>query len=85
MHTTHLRKVGGSIMLSVPPALLEMLHLQVGATVGVVVEGNRLVIEPQPRAHYTLDELLSLCDASQPLSVEDQEWSNSRTAGRELL
>lgn len=85
MHTTHLRKVGGSIMLSVPPAILEMLHLQAGATVGVVVEGNRLIIEPQPRTRYTLDELLSLCDASQPLSIEDQEWSNAGRVGRELL
>jgi len=85
MYTTHLRKVGGSIMLSVPPAILEMFHLQAGATVGVVVEGGRLIIEPQPRTRYTLDQLLSLCDASQPLSVEDLEWSEGGPVGRELL
>ncbi len=27
MHTTKLRKVGGSVMLSTPPALLDVLHL----------------------------------------------------------
>ena len=46
MHTTNLRKVGGSVMLAVPPAILEMLHLQAGI-VGVSVNGGRLVIEPR--------------------------------------
>ena len=35
MHTTNLRKVGGSIMLAVPPALLDILHLRPGAKVGI--------------------------------------------------
>ena len=62
MHTTNLRKVGGSVMLAVPPAILEMLHLQAGATVGVSVDGGRLVIEPRPRPRYTLAELLAEAD-----------------------
>ena len=37
MHTTSLRKVGGSVMLAVPPAFLDQLHLQAGATVGLQV------------------------------------------------
>ncbi|MGD0291076.1 MAG: antitoxin, partial [Candidatus Binataceae bacterium] len=57
MHTTNLRKVGGSVMLAIPPALLEILHLQPGAKVGMAVESGRLVVEPQPRRRYTLDEL----------------------------
>jgi antitoxin ChpS len=48
MHTTNLRKVGGSVMMVLPPAILDMLHLQAGATVGVSVEGGRLVVEPSP-------------------------------------
>ncbi len=44
MHTTNLRKVGGSVMLAVPPAILDLLHLQVGATVSVDVDDGRLVI-----------------------------------------
>ncbi len=38
MHTTNLQKVGSSIMLAVPPAILDLLHLQAGATVGMAVE-----------------------------------------------
>ena len=40
MHTTNLRKVGGSVMLAVPPAILDLLHLQGGATVGIAVAGG---------------------------------------------
>ena len=32
-HTTNLRKVGGSVMLAVPPTLLDLLKLGVGAKV----------------------------------------------------
>lgn len=41
MHVTHLRKVGGSVMLVVPPALLDMLDLHPGAMVSLAVEGGR--------------------------------------------
>jgi antitoxin ChpS len=44
MHTTNLRKVGGSVMLAVPPAILELLQLRAGATVGVSVEAGRLIV-----------------------------------------
>jgi antitoxin ChpS len=66
MHTTHLRKVGGSVMLAVPRALLDILNLQPGAKVGIAVESGRLVVEPRQRPRYTLDELLALCDPKAP-------------------
>jgi antitoxin ChpS len=46
MHTTSLRKVGGSIMMAVPPAFLDMLHIGAGTTVAVEVEHGRLVVQP---------------------------------------
>jgi antitoxin ChpS len=85
MHTTNLRKVGGSVMLVVPPALLDVLHLAVGAKVGLAIDNGRLVIEPAARPRYTLDELLAQCDASSEVSVEDREWLDARPVGRELL
>jgi len=84
MHTTNLRKVGGSIMLTVPPAILDLLHLRAGATVGVAVEDGRLVIEPQ-RPHYTLEELLAQCDPSAELTTEDRQWLEAKPVGNELL
>ena len=85
MHTTNLRKVGGSIMLAVPPAILDLLHLHVGATVGLVVDDGRLVVEPTPRPRYSLDELLAQCDASAEISEEDRTWLDDRPVGSELL
>ena len=85
MHTTNLRKVGGSVMLAVPPAILDLLHLRPGATVGVTVDGGRLVVEPQQRQRYSLDELLAQCDASAELTVEDRAWVDAKPVGSELL
>jgi len=85
MHTTNLRKVGGSVMLAVPPAFLDQLHLQAGATIGMVVADGRLVIDPKPRPRYTLAELLAASDYSQPQSAEEREWVNAPPAGGELV
>ncbi len=85
MVTTNLRKVGGSVMLVVPPVLLNLLNLQAGATVGVDVEDGRLVVEPKKKPHYTLDELLENSDYSQPQPPEEREWLDAPAVGRELL
>jgi antitoxin ChpS len=85
MHTTNLRKVGGSVMLAVPPAILELLHLPAGTPVGVSVEDGRLVVEPKPRPRYTMAELLAASDYSQCLSAEEREWVDTPAMGRELL
>ncbi len=85
MYTTNLRKVGGSIMLAVPPAILELLKLQAGTRVNVAVDGGRLVVEPNPRPRYSLDELLARCDATADVTAEDKEWLNANPVGKELL
>ena len=84
-HTTHLRKVGGSIMLAVPPAVLDLLGLRVGAKVDIDVDNGRLVIEPKLRPNYSLDELLAQCDEPAALSSEDRDWIDAKPAGNELL
>ncbi len=85
MHTTNLRKVGGSVMLAVPPVLLNLLQLKAGATVAVDVENGRLIVEARPRPRYTMAELLAASDYSQPRTAEEQEWIDAPAVGRELL
>jgi antitoxin ChpS len=85
MHTTNLRKVGGSIMLTVPPALLDILHLSAGAKVGLAVESGRLVVEPQARPRYTMTDLLAASDYSEPQPAEEREWVDAPAVGSELL
>jgi len=85
MHTTHLRKVGGSIMLAVPPALLDILHLRPGTELGLTVQNGRLVVEPRQRPRYTLDELLSQCNPRARRTKEDREWLEGKPVGGELI
>jgi len=85
MHTTSLRKVGGSIMLAIPPALLDILRLRPGAKVGIGVESGRLVVEPQPRRRYTLDELLAQCNPKIRRGKEEREWLGGKPVGGEII
>jgi antitoxin ChpS len=84
MRTTNLRKVGGSVMLAVPPAILDLLHLEAGATVGLAVDGERLVVQPQTKPKYTLDELLAQCESLARIAEEARTWLDLPPAGREL-
>lgn len=85
MYTTTLRQVGGSIMLAIPPALLDLLHLRPGAKVNLAVQNGRLVAEPQQRPRYTLAELLAKCDPKAPLGKQEREWLDDKPAGGELI
>jgi antitoxin ChpS len=87
MHTTNLRKVGGSVMLAVPSALLDILQLKTGAKVGIAVENGRLVVQTQPQRRYTMDELLAQCGSSAPRGrdKEEQEWLDTKPVGGELI
>ncbi len=85
MHSTKLRKVGGSIMLAVPPAILDLLKLRTGAKLNMDVQDGRLVIEPEARPRYSLDDLLAQCDGTAPTSAEDRAWVDAKPVGRELL
>ena len=85
MHTTNLRKVGGSTMLAVPPPILKMLGLKSGSRVTLAIEGQRLVIEQAQRPSYSLNELLDQCAPDMRLSEEEQAWIDSSATGRELI
>lgn len=84
MYSTSLRKVGGSVMLAVPPALLDLLHLAAGARVSLAVENGCLVVEPQVRPAYTLDTLLAEAAAGEP-AERDGDWLDAPRVGGELL
>ena len=83
MHKSSLRKVGGSVMLVLPPAVLNELDLHVGSTVGIDVEENRLIVQPQ-RPQYSLEQLLSEWKSVRALSDEGCEWIDLEPVGKEL-
>jgi antitoxin ChpS len=85
MHMTKLRTVGGSVMFAIPKAILEGLHLQPNASVGVSVAEGKLIVDPHPRRRYSLAELLEQCDPHAPHAPEDEAWLNDGPVGREEI
>ncbi len=85
MHSTNLRKVGGSVMLAVPPALLDVLKLGAGAQVDIGIEDGSLIVRPKSRPSYSLDELLAQCDDTAPVEDRDRAWLEAEPLGNELL
>ena len=85
MHKTNLRRVGGSVMLAVPPVFLEQLGVAAGSSVNLTLAAGRIEITPVKRPRYALDELLAQSDFSGPRSPEDQQWLDDAPVGREVL
>jgi len=85
MFTTRLKKVGGSVMLAVPPAVLKTLGLVTDSEVSLTIDNGRLIIEPQNRPRYSLEELLAQCDPHIDMSDEDRQWIDTPAVGKELL
>ncbi len=85
MHITNLRKVGGSVMLAVPRTLLDLLRLEPGARVGLTVDRGRLVVQPQQRPRYGLEELLAKCNPKARRGGKDRDWLAGKAVGDELI
>ncbi len=84
-HTSNLRKVGGSIMLAVPPALLDALGLTADSPVGLTVKSGKLLVEPMTRPRYTLDELIAQCRSKGRASAGERQWTGAPGVGREII
>ncbi|MCY3858983.1 MAG: antitoxin [Gammaproteobacteria bacterium] len=85
MHSAKLRKVGGSVMLAVPPALLDALDLSIGTKVDLGVDDGRIIVYKRKKPSYTLKELLDQYDDKLPIDDEDRQWLESKPVGNELL
>lgn len=85
MYMASLRKVGGSVMLAVPPPILEMLGMACGTSVSMEVEAGRLVISPGSSEKYELADLLAQCDPDMFQSEIDNDWLEGTARGRELI
>ena len=85
MTTLTLRKVGGSTMLALPPALLQILGRRAGEQVVIKVESGRLIIEPKV-SKYNLSDLLKEQEKIQAELDKDRDWvTKKRPVGEEIL
>lgn len=85
MYTTHLRNVGGSVMLTIPPEFLKVLHLDIGASVNIAIKDGRLIIQSKAPPRYTLDELIAQTDPAALAAAKADMFTMSGPVGRELL
>jgi antitoxin ChpS len=85
MSAATLRRLGGSTVVAIPPALLDALGLAAEAKVDVSVEGGRLIITPRPRPRFTLEELMAQCDLDAPFTEEERAWGRAPPVGREEI
>lgn len=85
MRTAVLRQVGGSVMLAVPPALLDVLEVGAGSKVDLDIDGGRLIVMPSRPPRYSLEELIAQCDPEAPPDDEDLAWIDGAPLGKELL
>ncbi|MDO9416306.1 AbrB/MazE/SpoVT family DNA-binding domain-containing protein [Pararhizobium sp.] len=85
MTVSTLRNVGGSVMMTVPKAVLEELGLSANTKLDVTAQDGKIVAVARTRPKYTLEELLAQCDPDAPFTEEDREWLDSAPVGREII
>lgn len=85
-NTAKIRRQGGATVFSIPPALLKMLGVEVGAELTLAVSNGSLVATPkQAKKRYTLAELLEGADEMGALNKEAASWNVSPPVGKEVF
>lgn len=86
MATVTLRNLGGSVVMTIPRKILDLIHLDAGARVEVSLQNGKLVVEPRTKPRYTLTELLAVCtEENMALTDEDRAWLEAQPVGKEVL
>jgi antitoxin ChpS len=78
-----LRRVGGSVMLAIPPALLDVTQLKADMEVGLTVTNGSILIEPRRRRRYSLADLIA--KGKKSARATQREWVDAPAVGKELL
>ena len=82
MSQTKIQKWGHSMALRIPATTVRSWGVGEGQAVSLNIEDGALVVRPAQK-RYSLDELLSQCDFTQPMSAEDREWMDAPPVGLE--
>ena len=85
--TTRIRRQGGAAVMTIPPALLKMLGLEIGAQLTLEVDNGALVASPvrQEKKRFTLAELREGADEVAALNASAREWDEAPPVGKEAL
>jgi antitoxin ChpS len=84
--TSKIRRQGGAAVVTIPPALLKLMDLDVGAQVTLSVSKGKLVAQPvkSERRRYTLAELLKGADEMKRLHEEVSWAREGEPVGHEI-
>jgi antitoxin ChpS len=84
--TSKIRRQGGAAVMTIPPALLKLMDVEVGAQVSLSVDDGELIARPlkAARKRYPLSELLKGADAMAELNSETAWAREGDPVGREL-
>lgn len=86
MTTVRMRKVGGSVMVAIPPAILASAGLAPESEVDVSVDpATGTVSLRATRRRYSLDALLAQYDPDVPETEENRTWLDDGPVGREAI
>ena len=56
--TAAIAKWGNSLAVRIPQAIAEQVQIQAGSAISIEIVDGKIVLTPQKRKKYTLDELL---------------------------
>jgi antitoxin ChpS len=84
--TSRIRRQGGAAVITIPPALLKLMDVDVGAQVTLQVAEGELTARPvRPgKKRYSLKELLKGSDAMKRLNAETAWAGEGDPVGREI-
>lgn len=85
MATATLRNLGGSVVMTVPKKILDLIHLRAGTKVEMSVENGKLIVQPATKPKYTLTDLLAQCKPEDfQLTEDDRAWLDAQPVGKEV-
>jgi antitoxin ChpS len=85
--TSKIRRQGGAAVITLPPTLLKLLHLDVGAQLELNVVNGELIARPvlkPDRKRYSLEELLEGSEQMAELNEQTASAREGDAVGREL-
>jgi antitoxin ChpS len=85
--TTKIRRQGGAAVMTIPPALLKMLGLEIGEQLSLEVDNGALVASPVrlEKKRFTLAELLDGAEEVAALNARERAWDTAPPVGKEAL
>lgn len=78
------RKIGGSLMLSLPKSVVETLGIGPNQQMDLTVQDGTLTAVPVP-ARLTYADLLAKCDLTAAADPFEQEWMDMPPVGGEVI